>query len=233
MRGTVLIAMVFSISFMALLGCSDKNSTEPTLPKPIANFSFERLDQFSPCRVQFANASENAESYLWKFGDSDSSTAKNPVHTYLQKGQYTVRLTAYRGNENAAKTDSIDVPGTPQYAKVTSVEFTGSSYPGGFNESFSLSIYDMTDRHEDFKYDQSGADFVSGFPFKIESNMSNNLPFVLALDHKYRIGLSIRGYNQGYQEFQPSAWEDYPSTQGLSIVGTTFNSFNLHLTWHE
>jgi PKD repeat protein len=34
----------------------------------------------------------NIQSWNWTFGDSGTSTGKNPTHTYTQAGQYTVRL---------------------------------------------------------------------------------------------------------------------------------------------
>ena len=34
-------------------------------------------------------------SWLWEFGDGQTSTAQNPVHTYAAAGDYTVRLTVY------------------------------------------------------------------------------------------------------------------------------------------
>jgi len=44
--------------------------------------------------VTFANSSTNAQAYLWNFGDGNTSTAYNPVHTYAAPGNYTVTLTA-------------------------------------------------------------------------------------------------------------------------------------------
>jgi PKD repeat protein len=44
--------------------------------------------------VTFTNTSTNADSYLWEFGDGNTSTEANPVHTYAGAGVYTVRLTA-------------------------------------------------------------------------------------------------------------------------------------------
>lgn len=37
-------------------------------------------------------------SYLWDFGDGDSSTSVNPTHTYAQSGNYTVSLIAVNGS---------------------------------------------------------------------------------------------------------------------------------------
>ena len=44
--------------------------------------------------VTFTNETTNANTYLWIFGDSNSSTEENPVHTYDEPGSYTVTLVA-------------------------------------------------------------------------------------------------------------------------------------------
>jgi hypothetical protein len=43
--------------------------------------------------VAFTNASLNAASYLWTFGDGQTSTEANPTHTYLD-GYFTATLVA-------------------------------------------------------------------------------------------------------------------------------------------
>ena len=43
-------------------------------------------------RVSFTNKSANAIQYNWDFGDRQTSTRTDPVHTYASKGIYTVRL---------------------------------------------------------------------------------------------------------------------------------------------
>lgn len=42
--------------------------------------------------IYFTNNTTNATSYSWDFGDGNSSLQQNPVHTYVQKGIYTVVL---------------------------------------------------------------------------------------------------------------------------------------------
>ncbi len=44
--------------------------------------------------VAFQNTSQHASSYIWDFGDGNTSTNNDPVHTYLQSGVYTITLTA-------------------------------------------------------------------------------------------------------------------------------------------
>ncbi|MFN0037419.1 MAG: PKD domain-containing protein, partial [Saprospiraceae bacterium] len=42
----------------------------------------------------FSNTSANAVSYLWDFGDGNTSTQQNPAHTYANCDTYTVTLTS-------------------------------------------------------------------------------------------------------------------------------------------
>ena len=57
-----------------------------------------------PFTVNFTNNSVNASSYIWYFGDGDTSSLTNPSHVYTTLGLFTVRLIAYGG---ACGTDSI------------------------------------------------------------------------------------------------------------------------------
>ena len=51
----------------------------------------EVADILSPV-VQFQNYSSNAISYLWDFGDNETSTFWNPSHTYSNTGDYNITL---------------------------------------------------------------------------------------------------------------------------------------------
>ncbi len=58
---------------------------------PIADFTFtSEVNQ----PIRFTNTSVGADSYLWKFGDSSTSTEISPSHQYKTTGSYTVCLTA-------------------------------------------------------------------------------------------------------------------------------------------
>ena len=48
-------------------------------------------------KVTFANKSTFATSYTWNFGDNNTSTLENPVHTYAANGTYKIVLTASNG----------------------------------------------------------------------------------------------------------------------------------------
>lgn len=63
--------------------------------------------------VTFVNLSQNADSYLWDFGDGESSTQSDPEHTYNCPGEYNVTLTATNsaceGSEEGVGTLSISI----------------------------------------------------------------------------------------------------------------------------
>ncbi|MGE0562242.1 MAG: PKD domain-containing protein [Flavobacteriales bacterium] len=68
---------------------------DSTLPVTIidtasSNFNFNYLGGGT---YQFTDASSNATSYFWDFGDGDTSSVMNPIHTYLIPTNYNVCLT--------------------------------------------------------------------------------------------------------------------------------------------
>lgn len=48
--------------------------------------------------VTFQNLTRGATSYQWNFGDGNTSTDENPVHTYAINGSYTVKLITHYCN---------------------------------------------------------------------------------------------------------------------------------------
>lgn len=65
---------------------------------PAANFNYTSTGLVAT----FANFSSSATSFLWDFGDGNTSPMQNPTHTYASPGTYTVCLTA----TNACSSDS-------------------------------------------------------------------------------------------------------------------------------
>jgi PKD repeat protein len=65
---------------------------------PIADFVGTSDSNYVPFDVQFTNLSVipkgSIKDNIWYFGDGDSSKLKNPLHTYLQAGNYNVKLIA-------------------------------------------------------------------------------------------------------------------------------------------
>ncbi len=63
--------------------------------QPILRMFADTNFGWAPLTVQFSDSSLGATSWLWRFGDGDSSTLKNPVHSYTEAGSYDVYLGAF------------------------------------------------------------------------------------------------------------------------------------------
>ena len=72
-------------------------------PPPVAEFNFQNNNQ----TVTFNNQSSHANFFIWDFGDGNSSTLENPVHTYEEKGTYMIRLTVINDCQSVTHTDVI------------------------------------------------------------------------------------------------------------------------------
>ena len=76
-------------------GCVDSASAGTGIDIFASKINFTTIDSFS-CpnnNIQFRNTSSGSNlSYLWDFGDGNTSTAVNPSHAYASTGIYTVKL---------------------------------------------------------------------------------------------------------------------------------------------
>jgi PKD repeat protein len=65
--------------------------------------------------VQFFNESSNAITYLWEFGDGNTSVLENPSYTYANPGTYTVTLNAYSssGTDSSVFSNQVMVLPSP------------------------------------------------------------------------------------------------------------------------
>ena len=90
----------------------------PSLPfplgtvTPVADFSGTPTSGTASLSVAFTDLSTNTPtSWLWDFGDGNTSTSQNPTNVYASAGTYTVSLTATNsaGSNQATKTGYITV----------------------------------------------------------------------------------------------------------------------------
>jgi len=98
---------------------------------PVANFTANRTSGITPLTIQFTDTSTGGPaSWLWDFGDGNTSTDRNPTHTYTTPGNYTVNLTV----SAASGSDTLSRPG---YITVTRVK-------GDFNGNGEVDIGDVS-----------------------------------------------------------------------------------------
>lgn len=106
---------------LALFSCKKDSG-----PAPIASFSVNATNLKAPSKVSFTNASSNAISYSWQFGDGSTSFEQSPSHVYELPGTYTVKLKAIGGQgagiSNTSRT--ITIEDKPLAATITYVKLT-------------------------------------------------------------------------------------------------------------
>lgn len=100
----------------------DNPADEPPIPgpSPVASFSVEQNGN----TVSITNTTTLADNYLWDFGDGNTSTAENPVHTYTAEGAFNIKLTATNPNGASEAVHFVFITSTP----VTGALLAGSAW---------------------------------------------------------------------------------------------------------
>jgi len=76
------------------------------------DYTVNRSTGAMPLTVQFSdNSTGDMSAWFWDFGDGTNSTLRNPVHTYVQPGNYTVTFEIYDSWLMYGKEGYIDVFG--------------------------------------------------------------------------------------------------------------------------
>jgi PKD repeat protein len=113
-------------------------SWQDFIQKPVAVITSDRTGGAFPVTVAFDGGTSSdpdgvVVGYSWNFGDpasagDNTSTLRNPSHTYAAPGAYTATLvvTDNQGNVSAAATQVITVSGTPLPNSVHVGSMTGS-----------------------------------------------------------------------------------------------------------
>jgi len=110
---------------------------------PVANFTANATAGRTPFTVQFTDQSTGADGYQWQFGDGQTSTGQNPVHTYTHPGAYTVTLVVSGVNYGSV---SMQKPGYITVTDPPTVGFSANVTAGlaplavQFNESVNGSV---------------------------------------------------------------------------------------------
>ncbi|UAY50636.1 PKD domain-containing protein [Ferruginibacter albus] len=87
-------------------GCGTNKTGTVTILPPTAKFAavFDCIDK---THVSFADSSIQPQSWLWNFGDGNTSTEQNPTHIYSSLGNYTVTLSTSNGTCDNQKSATI------------------------------------------------------------------------------------------------------------------------------
>ena len=123
----------------------DTDSVQININLPViqsANAAFTLTVDTCTGIVTFNNQSTNSLSFIWHFGDGDSSIQSNPTHQYAQSGNYNVTLFA----ADICGGDTLVVPLTltisPQPTPAFSLTLDSCTYQLNFtNQSLNSSAY--------------------------------------------------------------------------------------------
>lgn len=160
---------------------------------PIAPLTDFKANTLVSCDgvVNFTDITPNlVTSWVWEFGDGDTSHKQNPTHTYVS-GTYTVKLTATNtfGTKTETKTNyiSVNIGSGPIKAQCTPT--SGSTSPGFGITSFTFSTLSQT-----------SADASAGY----EDFSCTQAPLTEGLSYRMVFGSKTAPANQNYR-----AWIDY------------------------
>jgi len=104
---TYLRAGLYTVSLQAVKGglTDTKTEIDYITVNMATNFLGTPTAGNTPLSVAFTDLSlGEPTSWLWNFGDGDTTTAQNPIHVYTGVGLYTVRLDSTRGSFAGTKT---------------------------------------------------------------------------------------------------------------------------------
>jgi len=111
--------LVVAIIGLALSGCNGGMELTSNSAVPVAAFTVSPTAPVSSAAVIFTDTSTGSPTaWLWSFGDGDTSTAQNPIHTYSASGSFIVTLRA----SNSAGSSSISR--TVAVSKANTAAFT-------------------------------------------------------------------------------------------------------------
>jgi PKD repeat protein len=101
--------ILLPVFIIAFISCDTKDDTkDDAIQKSTACFDYSpKTDLTVGLEISFSNCSQNAISFWWDFGDGNTSSLKDPKHTYQNAGSYTVSLWAQNDEIKDVNADGI------------------------------------------------------------------------------------------------------------------------------
>jgi beta propeller repeat protein/parallel beta-helix repeat protein len=114
-------------------------------PAPVAGFTSNVTSGTVPFAVQFYDTSTGSPvNWSWNFGDGNTSTDQNPVHTFVWPQAFNVVLTVANSG-GLTNSSTVQVTGyTPQVNTITALNGTTESTAGG-NQTVSVNATALED----------------------------------------------------------------------------------------
>jgi len=107
--------------------------------KPEVAFQTDISTKYTGEEIKFTNTTANGYYFLWDFGDGETSEETNPVHVYKDRGDYTVKLTAF--SKNRRKSNQISELLTVFGKKEIKINDKSYSVDKGYLVDYSANAY--------------------------------------------------------------------------------------------
>ncbi|MBL0165050.1 MAG: pre-peptidase C-terminal domain-containing protein [Xanthomonadales bacterium] len=115
--------------------------TATTNNPPVANFSFSTSNLVATFTDSSTDSDGSISSRSWNFGDSTTSTATNPSHTYAAAGTYSVALTVTdNGGATNSVTKSVTVTAPPSNVLQNGVTVNGLAATAGNDINYTMNV---------------------------------------------------------------------------------------------
>lgn len=123
-------------SVLVTTACGQANPTTVVQNIPDAVAGFDLFTSF--LTAQCTNTSTDATSYLWDFGDGNTSTDANPTHIYSDTGDYVITLTVTGpcGTDVTTQNMNANLVSVAELPMFTSLEV----YPNPNNGTFTIDM---------------------------------------------------------------------------------------------
>ncbi len=139
---------IYAVTAVNEDGCASSDSVAIDIKaNPEASFTYELVGN----QLITFNTSREAANIIWDFGDGNSSNDREPVHTYLDTGNFTITLLATNdcGSDEfeqvvVVEMDSLATSVSPD------LSFEFELFPNPNNGSFFISWNSLSDREVDF-----------------------------------------------------------------------------------
>lgn len=207
---------------------------------PVADFLVDPGYTFVGNQVQFTDQSDIfPTSWSWTFGDSNSSTEKNPSHIYDQAGNYTVTLTVTNnfGNDMEQKISYIQVDPIDQCQKYSD-DFTDPTIQPAWtliNGSWEISSSTMRQYSNyygsstnDACYAITGSPLWQDYQITADLNSSDNDMIGLVFNFQDNQNMYIFQWNLESPERILSKW-----VGGVETILDSDNTGYVQNTWYK
>jgi PKD repeat protein len=164
---------------------------ENSMP-PVTHFSADLLFGSVPLTVQFTDSSRGGRTaWLWDFGDGNTSTEQNPVHTYHTADTFAVSLTVTgkQGSDTETRenyiivTDPSVITGKGEQVPVSFA--LSQNYPNPFNPSTQI------------EYDVKTSCKVNLFIYNLHGQIVKKFVNSLQQPGKYAINVNLQDIPSG------------------------------------